>query len=188
MRDIRGIYRPIDIALPSRGRRTREGPVLVTNLSRRFYAPHKSRHRIRKVKRHDDGPHTFSVCLLCMVYRGLTRVNLVAREGGRGSLERLMTVIKCDVSKNGYQKFGRGFTLVIPPPSPPFLDLYFSHENIRNMKPEFPRFEFLSPRKFSTRGSSIFSINKIRDSNWNYISNRIIIHVWKAAPVPTPSI
>ena len=162
--------------------------MLVTNLSRRFYAPHKSRHRIRKVKRHDDGPHTFSVCLLCMVYRGLTRVNLVARERGRGSLERLMTVIKCDVSKNGYQKFGRGFTLVIPPPSPPFLDLYFSHENIRNMKPEFPRFEFLSPRKFSTRGSSIFSINKIRDSNWNYISNRIIIHVWKAAPVPTPSI
>lgn len=152
MRDIRGIYRPIDIALPSRGRRTREGPVLVTNLSRRFYAPHKSRHRIRKVKRHDDGPHTFSVCLLCMVYRGLTRVNLVAREGGRGSLERLMTVIKCDVSKNGYQKFGRGFTLVIPPP--PFLDLYFSHENIRNLN--FRDLNFSPPENFQLEEARSF--------------------------------
>lgn len=91
-----------------------------------FYAPHKSRHYIRKVKRHHDGPHTFSVCLLCMVYRGLTRVNLAQPEKEREGepRERLMTVIKCDVSKNGYQKFGAEFTLVIPPPPPSLLDIF----------------------------------------------------------------
>ena len=39
-----------------------------------IYAPsHKrsSLHRVPRVKRHGDGPHTLSVCLLCMVYRGL---------------------------------------------------------------------------------------------------------------------
>lgn len=60
-----------------------------------FYAPHKSRHYIRKVKRHDDGPHTFSVCLLCMVYRGLTRGNLVAREANIGGGESRETY-DCD--------------------------------------------------------------------------------------------
>lgn len=89
-----------------------------------FYAPHKSRHYIRKVKRHHDGPHTFSVCLLCMVYRGLTRVNLAQKEREGEPRERLMTVIKCDVSKNGYQKFGAEFTLVIPPPPPSLLDIF----------------------------------------------------------------
>lgn len=61
-----------------------------------------------------------------MVYRGLTRVNLAQPEKEREGepRERLMTVIKCDVSKNGYQKFGAEFTLVIPPPPPSLLDIF----------------------------------------------------------------
>lgn len=62
--------------------------------------------------------------------QGKSGVSQREREREGEPRERLMTVIKCDVSKNGYQKFGAEFTLVIPPPPPPFLaSIFFSRRN-----------------------------------------------------------
>lgn len=128
------------------------------------------------------------------------------RERKRGSLERLMTVIKCDVSKNGYQKLegvhprnssssssscipryeffsrnSRGRNITRP------WNLNFRHLN-------FPP-EIFNPRRELTASypdfsRQIISINKIlpvgvsvtipgNRRRWNYIYNRII-HLWKS--------
>lgn len=197
-----GNYCPTDIALLHEGdARTRDKSFSA------FYAPHKSRHHIRKVKRHDDGPHTFSVCLLCTVYRGLTRLNLVAREREREGASRDLWPWLSVMYRRMDIKSWKGFTLVIPPPPPPpvFLDMNFSHETLGVEISPAPEIwisaiwisppKIFNPRRELTASypdfsRQIISINKIlpvgvsvtipgNRRRWNYIYNRII-HLWKS--------